>query len=262
MGWAGGRPGMGDSSHTRIYFSAAWAWSTHLLLLCLCWLLVLAQRMEQSSRVGLWAGFGLLAGFAGLTEPSVLIVIPLLHGVGVLAVARTGQTLDEAWADCKPGNGGNHLTVDHPQRNDVSSLHSHARQHGAGAVDGKQRHNLRWTSDDLHPVCTMRSELAGLQQHGRGRSHGLTRISRRTLTSMSIPFGTRGCRSAALSYLWTGLLELRSRLSGNGADRPGEHSLRFIAHFACFDRAYWLFLVGAGIVLTSSGMEACSSCFR
>ena len=23
-----------------IYFSAAWAWSTHLLLLCLCWLLV------------------------------------------------------------------------------------------------------------------------------------------------------------------------------------------------------------------------------
>src|SRR5579863_8688066 len=39
-----------------IYFSAAWAWSTHLLLLCMCWLLYLAQDLEQSPRLGLWAG--------------------------------------------------------------------------------------------------------------------------------------------------------------------------------------------------------------
>jgi 4-amino-4-deoxy-L-arabinose transferase-like glycosyltransferase len=61
-----------------IYFSAAWAWSTHLLLLCLCWLLYLAQDLERSSRLWLWAGFGLLAGFAGLVEPSVLVLIPFL----------------------------------------------------------------------------------------------------------------------------------------------------------------------------------------
>jgi 4-amino-4-deoxy-L-arabinose transferase-like glycosyltransferase len=61
-----------------IYFAASWAWSTHLLLLCLCWLIVLAQLLEQSPRLRLWAGFGLLAGFAGLTEPSVLVVIPFL----------------------------------------------------------------------------------------------------------------------------------------------------------------------------------------
>jgi 4-amino-4-deoxy-L-arabinose transferase-like glycosyltransferase len=61
-----------------IYFAASWAWSTHLLLLCLCWLVVLAQQLEQSPRLGLWAGFGLLAGFAGLVEPSVLVVIPFL----------------------------------------------------------------------------------------------------------------------------------------------------------------------------------------
>ncbi len=61
-----------------IYFAATWAWSTHLLLLCLCWLIVLAQELEQSTRLGLWAGFGLFAGFAGLVEPSVLVVIPFL----------------------------------------------------------------------------------------------------------------------------------------------------------------------------------------
>ena len=46
-----------------IYFAAAWAWSTHLLLLSLLWLIYLAQDMERSPRLGLWAAFGLLAGF-------------------------------------------------------------------------------------------------------------------------------------------------------------------------------------------------------
>jgi 4-amino-4-deoxy-L-arabinose transferase-like glycosyltransferase len=74
-----------------IYFAAAWAWSTHLLLLCLCWLLVLAQHLEQSPRLALWAGFGLLSGVAGLTEPSVLIVIPFLLVLACWRLARDGK---------------------------------------------------------------------------------------------------------------------------------------------------------------------------
>ncbi|MGH9563654.1 MAG: ArnT family glycosyltransferase, partial [Terracidiphilus sp.] len=74
-----------------IYFSAAWAWSTHLLLLCLCWLLVLAQQMEQSPRLSLWAGFGLLAGFTGLTEPSVLVIIPFLLALACWRLRRAGK---------------------------------------------------------------------------------------------------------------------------------------------------------------------------
>jgi len=74
-----------------IYFSAEWAWSTHLLLLCLCWLLCLAQQMEHSSRLSLWAGFGLLTGFAALTEPSILTVTPFLGLLAVWQLARKGQ---------------------------------------------------------------------------------------------------------------------------------------------------------------------------
>ena len=70
-----------------IYFSAEWAWSTHLLLLCLCWMLYLAQDLEQSSRLGLWAGFGLLAGFAGLTEPSILLLVPFLLALAAWRLA-------------------------------------------------------------------------------------------------------------------------------------------------------------------------------
>lgn len=74
-----------------IYFSAEWAWSTHLLILCFCWLLYLAQAMEKSSRLGLWAGFGLLAGCAGLTEPSVLTVVPFLMALAAWRLARDGK---------------------------------------------------------------------------------------------------------------------------------------------------------------------------
>jgi 4-amino-4-deoxy-L-arabinose transferase-like glycosyltransferase len=74
-----------------IYFSAEWAWSTHVLLLCLCWLLYLAQDLERSSRLGLWAGFGLLAGFAALTEPSILIIIPFLLALAAWRLAHAGR---------------------------------------------------------------------------------------------------------------------------------------------------------------------------
>ncbi len=74
-----------------IYFSAEWAWSTHLLLLCLCWLLYFAQRLEDSSRVTSWAGFGLLAGIAGLTEPSVLVVVPFLMVLSGWRLRQAGR---------------------------------------------------------------------------------------------------------------------------------------------------------------------------
>ncbi len=73
-----------------IYFSAAWAWSTHLLLLCLYVLLYLAREMEQSPRLRLWAAFGLIAGFAGLTEPSILVVVAFLLTFAAWRLAHAG----------------------------------------------------------------------------------------------------------------------------------------------------------------------------
>jgi 4-amino-4-deoxy-L-arabinose transferase-like glycosyltransferase len=74
-----------------IYFSAEWAWSTHLLLLCLCWLLYLAQRLEDSPRIASWAGFGFLAGIAGLTEPSILVIVPFLMILSGWRLRQTGR---------------------------------------------------------------------------------------------------------------------------------------------------------------------------
>ena len=61
-----------------IYYGADWAWSTCLVTLELTWLFYFAWRLENSSRIRDWLLFGLCGGFAALTEPVVLAVVPLL----------------------------------------------------------------------------------------------------------------------------------------------------------------------------------------
>jgi 4-amino-4-deoxy-L-arabinose transferase-like glycosyltransferase len=142
-----------------IYFSAAWAWSTHLLLLCLCWLLYLAQALEESPGLGLWAGFGLLAGFAGLTEPSILVVIPFLLALAAFRLARAGKrwllpgmvaSLTLA-AAISPWLIRNALVFHRfiPMRDSM----------GLELWMGNNGDSLRWTSDGLHPLHDMK-ELA------------------------------------------------------------------------------------------------------
>lgn len=61
-----------------VYYGADWAWSTCLVTLQLAWLFWWAWRLEDSSRTRDWLLFGLFGGFAALTEPVVLSVVPLL----------------------------------------------------------------------------------------------------------------------------------------------------------------------------------------
>lgn len=135
-----------------IYFSAAWAWSTHLLLLCLCWLLYLAQELERSPRLGLWAGFGLLAGFAGLTEPSILMVIPFLMGLAAWRLARAGRQ----WL--LPGVVSSVVmaaTISPWLIRDAVVFHRFIPMRDSMGLElwmGNNGSSLRWTSDDKHPL--------------------------------------------------------------------------------------------------------------
>ncbi|MGA9070327.1 MAG: glycosyltransferase family 39 protein [Terracidiphilus sp.] len=145
-----------------IYFAADWAWSTHLLLLCLYWLLYLAQDLERSPRLWLWAGFGLLAGFAALTEPSILIVVPFLLLLAAFRLARAGKrwllpglvaslTLSAA---ISPWMIRNALLFHRfiPMRDSM----------GLEMWMGNNGKTLHWTNDDQHPLHDA-SELAEYQ---------------------------------------------------------------------------------------------------
>ncbi len=148
-----------------IYFAAAWAWSTQLLIFCLLWLIYLTQRLECSPRLGLWAGFGLLAGFAGLTEPSILTVIPFL---AVLAGWRLAHQ-KERWllpglvaafalvAALSPWFIRNAFVFHRfiPMRDSM----------GLELWMGNNGYSTRWTSDQLHPLHDA-NELAAYNRMG------------------------------------------------------------------------------------------------
>jgi len=142
-----------------IYFAATWAWSTHLLLLCLCWLIVLAQQLEQSLRLGLWAGFGLLAGFAGLVEPSVLVIVPFLLALACRRLRVEGKRWQMPGliacmvmvAAISPWIIRNAMAFHRfiPMRDNM----------GLELWLGNNGRSLHWTNDDLNPEHSLR-ELA------------------------------------------------------------------------------------------------------
>lgn len=185
-----------------IYFAAAWAWSTHLLLFCLCWLLYLSQSMERSPRLALWAGFGLLAGFAGLTEPAILVVIPFLMVLACSTLRRNGQpwllpssvaclSLAAALAPWMIRNAVVFRQFI-PMRDSM----------GLELWMGNNGYSERWTSDQLHPLhdpaelaaYNRMGELAYMQ-HKQRQAENFIEHHPRWYVWMSI-------RRAV--YLWTG----------------------------------------------------------
>jgi len=61
-----------------VYWSIERVWDTWLTTLLLSVLFLVVLRLESSERRLEWAGFGLLTGFAALTNPATLSVIPAL----------------------------------------------------------------------------------------------------------------------------------------------------------------------------------------
>ena len=148
-----------------IYFAAAWAWSTHILLLCLCWMLYLAQDLAEQPRLKLWLGFGVLAGFAALTEPSVLVTLPVLMGMAMWQLWRAGKSWFTpalvgslaVFAVLTPWTVRNWMVFHKfiPMRDSM----------GLEMWMGNNGNDLRWTSDDLHPLHDLQ-ELADYNRMG------------------------------------------------------------------------------------------------
>ena len=180
-----------------IYFAAAWAWSTHLLMLGLCWLMDLAQRMGSSGRLRLWAGFGLLAGITGLAEPSVLLVVPFLLLLsmwelrrvlpGVVAVVALTTVL-MPWL--VRNERVFHRFV--PMRDSM----------GLELWMGNNGNNLRWTSDDLHPLHDG-LELAAYNQLGETAYMDRKAQQARAYIGQHEGWYAWMCVRRAV-YLWTG----------------------------------------------------------
>jgi 4-amino-4-deoxy-L-arabinose transferase-like glycosyltransferase len=74
-----------------IYFPVERIWATWLSTLLLSILFLMALRLEHSTKIGLWIGFGLLWGLTALNEPVVLSVLPALLGWACYRLRQKGR---------------------------------------------------------------------------------------------------------------------------------------------------------------------------
>jgi 4-amino-4-deoxy-L-arabinose transferase-like glycosyltransferase len=71
-------------------YAVRWFWDTSLTTFLFSWALVLALRLRAEGGLGLWALFGLAWGLTGLSNPALLIFLPVC-GLWVLAGAPERQ---------------------------------------------------------------------------------------------------------------------------------------------------------------------------
>jgi 4-amino-4-deoxy-L-arabinose transferase-like glycosyltransferase len=74
-----------------IFFSADFIWATTLTTLLMSLVFLLALHLESSSSVWHWAGFGVLSGLGGLTDPVVMSVAPVLGAWAWYRLSRSGR---------------------------------------------------------------------------------------------------------------------------------------------------------------------------
>jgi hypothetical protein len=134
-----------------IYYGADWAWSTCLVTLELAWLFYFAWRLEDSRRTRDWLWFGAFGGFAALTEPVTLAVVPLLglwtvyrrHRRGLLWTTPMAAAVLGALAVMSPWLARNYEVFHRfiPVRSGF----------GLELYIGNNGYSTRWVNSDLHP---------------------------------------------------------------------------------------------------------------
>jgi 4-amino-4-deoxy-L-arabinose transferase-like glycosyltransferase len=185
-----------------IYFAAAWAWSTHLLLNALLWLVFVAQKIEVSSELRLWAAFGLLAGCAGLIEPSILVVVPFLM---LLAAARLAGHAQPWLMQSILAGLCVAATISPWLIRDALLFHRFIPMRDSMGLElwmGNNGYTLRWTSDPLHPLHNG-AELASYDRMGElAYMDHKAAEARGWIRAHPAGYATLCLRRAV--YLWTG----------------------------------------------------------
>jgi Dolichyl-phosphate-mannose-protein mannosyltransferase len=134
-----------------VYYSSDWAWSTCLVTLELVWLFYWAWRLEESSRTRDWLLFGLFGGFAALTEPVVLAVVPLLALWTIYRRARQGHS----WTAPLLTGAIGAIAIISPWLNRNSEVFHRfipvRSGYGLELYIGNNGYSRRWVNSSLHP---------------------------------------------------------------------------------------------------------------
>ncbi len=202
-----------------IYYGADWAWSTCLVTLELTWLFLFAWKLENSTRTRDWLMFGLLGGFAALTEPIVLSVVPLL----ALWTLYLRSRRHRSWKVPLIAGGAAALFVISPWivRN-YETFHQFIPVRSGFGLElyiGNNGFSQRWVNSALHPNHND-EELAQYAQLGEpAYMHLKAQQAKAYIRSHPGWFAWMTLRRAI--YMWTGYWSLsRNYLKDEPLDPP------------------------------------------
>lgn len=135
-----------------INFSASTMWYHSFIALLLATITLVALHLESSDRLVNWAGFGLLFGFAALTNPVILATVPFFGGWLYLRLARQHK---RAFAACAVGLVALLITVlPWPTRNLLVMKHPIPFKDGfwEEVCVGNVRNDIHWWDGGVHPA--------------------------------------------------------------------------------------------------------------
>lgn len=135
-----------------INFSTTAMWYHSFVALLLATILLVTLLLETSDRLLPWAGFGVLFGFAALTNPVILATLPFIGGWLFVRLARRGK---RAFAACGVGLVALLLTIlPWPVRNEIVMKHPIPFKDGfwEEVCVGNIRNNLHWWDGGVHPA--------------------------------------------------------------------------------------------------------------
>ena len=185
-----------------VYFAAEWAWSTHLMLLCVCWLFYFSQQLMYATSLRRWAGFGLLAGFTALTEPVGLPVFFILLCLAIYSLWKMRARFVAQAITAILCFGC--MTAPWAIRNTVVLHHFVPLRSGMGLEMylGNNGSDLHWRSGDKQPNHDA-SELAEYDRVGEIAFMNHKMAQAKSYIAAHPAWYVRMCVRRAV-YMWTG----------------------------------------------------------
>ena len=202
-----------------IYYGADWAWSTCLVTLELAWLFLWAWRLVNSTRTRDWLLFGLFGGFAALTEPIVLAVVPLLALWTLYLRTRQGRP----WkAPLAAGALGALVIISPWIIRNYQVFHEFIPIRGGFGLElyiGNNGYSARWVNSALHPNHND-EELAEYERVGEAAyMHHKSEQAKAFIRSRPGWFAWMTLRR--IVYMWTGYWSFdRAYLKDEPLDPP------------------------------------------
>jgi len=189
-----------------INFSTTTMWYHSFVALLLAVILLVALHLESSDRLMYWTGFGVLFGFAALTNPVILAILPFVGGWLYIRLARQNK---RAVTACAVGLIALLLTViPWPIRNELVMKDRIPFKDGfwEEVCVGNVRNNLHWWDGGVHPA----GNDADRQKFERmGEIDYLAMKRTQALTFIRQHPGTYIFRSLRrVVFLWTGFWSL------------------------------------------------------